>query len=160
LICVGGFRDNWGSREEDTMLKTISIGLCAALLALAGCKKDDGGGGATTGCEGVGNHARKMLEADMKKEMDSDDMKDLPPELKKQMEGMLKEMKEMPKKIGSAAATSCKQDGWSKEAIDCFLATKDFESEGDKCKSKLTDEQQKKFDERIDKVAPKMGFDD
>ncbi|MCE9572961.1 MAG: hypothetical protein K8W52_07370 [Deltaproteobacteria bacterium] len=54
-----------------------------------------------------------------------------------------------------AAVTSCKEDGWSQEAIDCFTAPR--RGQGHKvCDAKLTPEQVKKRDDRAGKALMAM----
>lgn len=120
------------------MFKKISIVMFASLFSVAlaaGCKKDDKGGGGD--CDALG---KKVVE-DQKKEMG-----DVPPEMKKMAEEMLA-------KGAALVVTSCKEDKWSKEAIDCGLKSKDPEKE---CEKLLTDEQQKKMEERMEKAMGDM----
>ena len=121
------------------MFKKISIVMFASLFSVAlaaGCKKDEKGGEGG-GCEALG---KKVVE-DQKKEMG-----DVPPEMKKMAEEMLA-------KGAALVVTSCKEDKWSKEAIDCGLKSKDPEKE---CEKLLTDEQQKKMEERMEKAMGDM----
>jgi hypothetical protein len=123
------------------MMKKISVVLCAGLFAVAvgaGCKKDSASAG---DCDAVG----KKVAADAKSKMPSGDM---PAEAKKQME-------EMTTKMVGLVVTSCKEDKWSKEAIDCGLKSKDPESE---CNDKLSDDQKKKMQERMMKAMGDMDM--
>jgi hypothetical protein len=121
------------------MLKKISVVLFAGLFSVAlaaGCKKDEKGAGGGD-CDALG---KKVVE-EQKKEMG-----DVPPEMKKMAEEMLA-------KGAALVVSSCKEDKWSKEAIDCGLKAKDPEKECDKL---LTDEQRKKMEERMEKAMGDM----
>jgi hypothetical protein len=128
------------------MLKKISVVLFAGLFSVAigaGCKKDDKAEGGS-GCDALGKKVTEQAKSEM------GDMKDAPPEMKKMAE-------EMTAKMAGIVSTSCKEDKWSKEAIDCGLKAKDPEKECDKL---LTDEQRKKMEERAEKaMGGMMGGD-
>src|SRR4051812_4185553 len=110
-----------------TMLKKISVLLCASLFATAfaaGCKKDSGSGGG--GCDAVASK--------MKSEMMSHNLPpDAPADMKKQMG-------EMAGKMADIGAKRCKEDKWSADVIKCIQNAKDAKSE---CEGKLSAEQQK-----------------
>ena len=125
------------------MLKKISVVLFAGLFSVAigaGCKKDDKGAEGGGGCDALGKKVTEQAKAEM------GDMKDAPPEMKKMAE-------EMTAKMAGIVSTSCKEDKWSKEAIDCGLKAKDPEKE---CDDKLTDDQKKKMEERAEKAMGGM----
>jgi hypothetical protein len=122
------------------MLKKISVVFCAGLMAAAfaaGCKKDkDGAGGGDCGALG------KRLESQMTKEMG-----DLPAEAKAMAEKQAKPMI-------AAVVTSCKEDKWTKEAIDCGLTAEDPATD---CEGKITKEQMAKMEERMMKAMGDLG---
>ena len=115
-----------------------SILLFAALLAAVGCAKRETESGT---CEAIGKKVAADAEAKMPKG-------DLPPEA-------MKQMKEMTIKMVGLIVTSCKEDNWSQAAIACGLRARDPEAE---CDDKLTDDQKKKMQRRMEKAIDEMSF--
>ena len=97
--------------------------LFVALALTAACKKKDGAGGSD--CAGAVDHMMQVQMGSMPK--------DMPADMKKQMDEMMGKAK-------AAIVKSCQDTKWSGEAITCIKSIKS-EDESKKCDEKLTKEQ-------------------
>ena len=105
------------------------LGMILFALALAGgCSKDEKGGGGAGDCDKLGGKVEEMGKK----------------------EGAPAEMVKM---MADVMVTSCKEDKWPKEAVDCALKAKDL----DECEGKLSPELEKKVEDRMKKA---MGLGD
>ena len=95
-----------------------------ALTAAVGCKKKDGAGGGSD-CAGAVDHMMQVQMGSMPK--------DMPADMKKQMDDMMGKAK-------AAIIKSCVDTKWSGDAISCIKSIKS-EDESKKCDEKLTKDQ-------------------
>lgn len=95
-----------------------------ALTAAVGCKKKDGAGGGSD-CAGAVDHMMQVQMGSMPK--------DMPADMKKQMDDMMGKAK-------AAIIKSCQDTKWSGDAISCIKSIKS-EDESKKCDEKLTKDQ-------------------
>ena len=123
------------------MMKTFVLAAALSLTAF-GCKKKGG-----ADCDSAVSNA---IDRSMAEEMKAGG--DMPPEMKKQAEEM---MKAVVPKIKSAMIKSCKDDKWSDEVLKCMNDAK-TKADFDGCENKLTP-QQKSNAEKAAAEAMGMG---